>query len=64
MPESSTHRARVRLAEGADRAAPGGAVTPALCGAWDHEPPCPIAQHHTTTSYGDTSTWEPLDRAP
>ena len=51
MSESYTHRARVRLAEGADRAAPGGAVTLALCGTWDHEPPCPVAPHRTTTSY-------------
>ena len=51
MLESYTHGARVRLAEGADRAAPGGAVTLALCGAWEHALPCPIAPHRTTTSY-------------
>lgn len=26
--------------------APGGAITQALCGSWDHPPPCPIAPHH------------------
>jgi hypothetical protein len=31
----------------ADLAAPGGAVTLALCGAFAHPPPCPVAPHHT-----------------
>ena len=31
----------------ADLRAPGGAVTTALCGHWEHEPPCPLAPHHT-----------------
>jgi len=30
----------------ADLQAPGGAVTAALCGHWDHEPPCTVAPHH------------------
>ncbi len=30
-----------------DPAAPGGAITVALCGHWDHQPPCPLAPHHT-----------------
>lgn len=25
----------------------GAAVTVSLCGAWQHEPPCPLAAHHT-----------------
>jgi hypothetical protein len=32
--------AEVLLDAGADRAAPGGAVTLALCGSWDHPGPC------------------------
>ncbi|GAB7110247.1 hypothetical protein JCM4814A_85620 [Streptomyces phaeofaciens JCM 4814] len=28
--------------------APGAAVTVALCGRGEHEPPCPLAPHHTT----------------
>ena len=32
--------------DGDDRA-PGGAITRALCGSWSHEPPCPLAPHHT-----------------
>ena len=31
----------------ADLRAPGAAITAALCGHWDHEPPCPLAAHHT-----------------
>lgn len=30
-----------------DELAPGGAITVALCGHWEHEPPCPLAPHHT-----------------
>jgi hypothetical protein len=32
--------------DGDDRA-PGAAITVALCGSWSHEPPCPLAPHHT-----------------
>lgn len=41
------HDAVVKLNEGGDSAAPGGAITVALCGHWDHEPPCPMAPHYT-----------------
>ena len=37
----------VALPSGGDAAAPGAAITLALCGSWDHEPPCPLAPHHT-----------------
>jgi len=36
---------RMRSADGAD--AIGAAITVALCGDWRHEPPCPLAPHHT-----------------
>jgi hypothetical protein len=26
----------------------GGAITIALCGHWDHTPPCPVAPHYVT----------------
>jgi hypothetical protein len=43
----------VLIAEGDERA-PGAAITVALCGHWDHEPPCPLAPHHIgTTREGD-----------
>jgi hypothetical protein len=48
------HDAVVILDVGGDSRAPGGAITVALCGHWDHEPPCPLAPHHTdATPAGD-----------
>jgi hypothetical protein len=44
------HDAVVILGPGGDSRAPGGAITVALCGHWDHEPPCPLAPHHTDAS--------------
>jgi hypothetical protein len=41
------HDAVLTLDPGGDANAPGGAITVALCGHWDHEPPCPLAPHHT-----------------
>ena len=35
----------LRLAPGTDPRAPGGAVTIALCGHWDHEGPCRWPHH-------------------
>jgi hypothetical protein len=39
--------AMLAMEPGADRRALGAAVTTALCGHWEHEPPCPLAPHHT-----------------
>ena len=39
----------LRLEPGADIAAPGAAITLALCGSWEHLPPCPLTPHHTAT---------------
>jgi hypothetical protein len=48
------HDAVFVLDAGGDSRAPGGAITVALCGHWDHEPPCPLAPHHTdATPAGD-----------
>ncbi len=33
-----------------DPAAPGAAITVALCGTLDHDPPCPLATHHTAAA--------------
>ena len=41
------HAALLDLDPGGDDAAPGAAITVALCGSWSHEPPCPLAPHHT-----------------
>ncbi len=47
MREVFAHDAVVTMAAGDDERAPGAAVTVALCGHWKHEPPCPLAPHHT-----------------
>ncbi len=46
MRQSYAHEAVLALPPGADERAPGAAVTVALCGHWDHEPPCSLAPHH------------------
>lgn len=40
------HDAIVVLHPGGSPNAPGGAIAQALCGSWDHPPPCPLAPHH------------------
>ncbi len=47
MRHAYAHDAVLELAPDADLAAPGGAITTALCGHWEHAPPCPLAPHHT-----------------
>jgi len=43
------HDAVLDMEHDADLAAPGGAVTLALCGSFAHPPPCPVAPHHTSS---------------
>ena len=38
--EAYVYEAELELAPGVDSRAPGGAVTVALCGHWEHEGPC------------------------
>ena len=45
--QTFAHDAVLALEPGGDDRAPGGAITVALCGSWSHEPPCPLAPHHT-----------------
>jgi hypothetical protein len=45
--QAFAHDAVLTLEPGGDENAPGGAITVALCGSWTHEPPCPLAPHHT-----------------
>jgi len=42
------HEAVLDMDPLADMRAPGAAVTMALCGHWNHEPPCPLAPHHSS----------------
>jgi len=45
--QAYAHEALLDLDPDGDDAAPGGAITVALCGNWTHDPPCPLAPHHT-----------------
>jgi hypothetical protein len=47
------HDAVVDMADDADLTGPGGAVTLALCGSFEHPPPCPLAPHHTRSDRRD-----------
>ncbi|MDT5167023.1 MAG: hypothetical protein QOD02_335 [Mycobacterium sp.] len=46
--EAFVHDAVVAMQPGASFEALGGAITIALCGSWDHPPPCPLASHYVT----------------
>jgi hypothetical protein len=48
MREPFAHDAVVVMDSEGDVRAPGAAITVALCGHWEHEPPCPLAPHHTS----------------
>jgi hypothetical protein len=47
MREAFAHDAVVVLDGTGDLGVLGAAVTTAVCGSWEHEPPCPLAPHHT-----------------
>jgi hypothetical protein len=47
MRQAFAHEAVLSMAPESDLQAPGAAITVALCGHWDHEPPCPVAPHHS-----------------
>ena len=46
--EAFVHDAVVAIEPGCSPNALGGAITIALCGHRDHEPPCPLAPHYVT----------------
>jgi hypothetical protein len=48
MRQAFAHEAVLVMEPDADVRAPGAAVTVALCGHWDHEPPCPLAPHRVS----------------
>ena len=55
MRQAFAHTAELTMAAEDDTAAVGSAITVALCGHWEHEPPCPLAPHHTRADRdGDT----------
>lgn len=45
--QAFAHDAVLTMGADDDVRAPGAAITVALCGHWEHEPPCPLAPHHT-----------------
>jgi hypothetical protein len=45
--QAFVHEATLTMGADHDERAPGAAITIALCGRLDHEPPCPLAPHHT-----------------
>ena len=47
MRQVYAHQATLVPGPDTDPGAPGAAITTALCGHWEHEPPCPLAPHHT-----------------
>jgi hypothetical protein len=53
MRQAFAHEAVLVMEPDADVRAPGAAVTVALCGHWDHEPPCPLAPHHVSADEDD-----------
>ncbi|OIV36838.1 hypothetical protein BIV57_14335 [Mangrovactinospora gilvigrisea] len=56
MRQAFAHDALVAMEPDGDQRAPGAAITTALCGHWEHPPPCPLAPHHTAaerTGTGD-----------
>jgi hypothetical protein len=46
--QAYAHDAVVAIQPGGSPNALGGAITVALCGHWDHTPPCPLAPHYVT----------------
>lgn len=48
MRQAFAHDAIVLMEADGDARAPGAAITVALCGRWEHDPPCPLAPHHTS----------------
>lgn len=47
MRQAFAHTAELGMPAGDDPAAVGAAITVALCGHWEHEPPCPLSPHHS-----------------
>ncbi len=50
MREAYVHAASLRMEYDGDTGTPGAAITLALCGRWEHPPPCSLAAHHTATT--------------
>ena len=53
MRDAFAHVAVLAMDVDADTRAPGAAITVALCGHWEHEPPCPMAPHYNHAEWVD-----------
>jgi hypothetical protein len=60
MKHAFAHEAILAMDNDADLRAPGGAITVELCGSLDHEPPCPLAAHHTSAERVDDQVRLPI----
>jgi hypothetical protein len=45
--DAFAHEAMLVMPVDADVRAPGAVITAELCGHWEHQPPCPLAAHHS-----------------
>lgn len=50
------HDAVVAMQPGCSPNAVGGAIALALCGSWDHDPPCRLAPHYVTNQQAGEMT--------
>lgn len=50
MRQAFAHEGLLDLPDGGDERAPGAAVTVALCGHWEHEPPCRVPHRSDAAS--------------
>jgi hypothetical protein len=65
MREAYAHEARLELDPDGDERAPGAAVTVALCGHWDHQPPCRVPHRNDVVARnGDRLTVRVLFACP
>ena len=62
--ETFVHEAELRLEDGTDPAAPGAAVTTALCGHWEHEGPCRWPHNNDIAVSDALTTFRTLFAAP
>lgn len=57
MRQAFAHEAVLLMGTEQDEHAPGAAITVELCGHWEHEPPCPLAPHHTSADRRGADVW-------
>ncbi len=53
MRQAFAHQALIEIPDGGDERGPGAAVTVALCGHWEHEPPCRVPHRSDMASTDD-----------